>query len=193
MEDRRIQKTKKNIKNTLMNMLTEKSFEKINVTDICKVANISRITFYSHYNDKYALVEEIFEDFVSISKIIFYKKQLENNIHNDSVKSYCNILDTIFDLFDRYPSFFSCISPDKNPYLSLQLYDYVLKTVELHTKEESHTHILRYSPRQITAFLCFGLAGFINESQNEGMDKEVIKQQTKQLLMDTVRSNVIIK
>lgn len=193
MENKRIHKTKLTLKQTLIDMLNEKPFEKINVTDICTQANISRITFYSHYEDKYHLVNDIMNDYTDIAITMFQKRQTENNPNNESVRSYFNILEVILYLFELYPNFFKNITPEKNPYLALQLYNCVLKTVETHTIEESHKHTLRYSPRQITAFLCYGLAGFINESQNEGIDKETIHKQAKKLLMDTVRSQVIIK
>ena len=193
MSDLRIKKTKSVLKSTLISMLNEKSFEKINVTDICNKANISRITFYSHYNDKFSIIDEIIEEYTAIAKIIFQKKQIENNKKNNSVQSYCNILDTILELFEKYPNFFQNITPDKNPYLSLILYNRVLKTVELHTIEESHTHKLKYTPRQITGFLCYGLAGFINESENENINKDKIREQAKRILTDTVRSSVIIE
>ena len=59
MEDRRIIKTKKNLKATLIGMMSEIAFEQISITELCKRAEISRITFYSHYSDKYALVDDI--------------------------------------------------------------------------------------------------------------------------------------
>ena len=62
MEDRRIIKTKKNLKATLIGMMSEIAFEQISITELCKRAEISRITFYSHYSDKYALVDDIFND-----------------------------------------------------------------------------------------------------------------------------------
>ena len=66
MEDKRIRKTKKNLKSTLIKMLSELSFSQISITELCKRADTSRITFYSHYSDKYALVDEIFEDMLEI-------------------------------------------------------------------------------------------------------------------------------
>lgn len=52
MEDKRITKTKRNIKATLTALLQEMPFEKISVAEICRRGDISRITFYAHYEDK---------------------------------------------------------------------------------------------------------------------------------------------
>src|SRR5215471_19034110 len=38
--------------------LSERAFEEITVTDICERAMVHRTTFYKHYEDKYALLEQ---------------------------------------------------------------------------------------------------------------------------------------
>jgi AcrR family transcriptional regulator len=46
---------------SLTQLLTEKSFESIGVTEICDRAMINRTTFYKHYTDKYDLVQHGFK------------------------------------------------------------------------------------------------------------------------------------
>ena len=75
MEDLRIQKTRKSLKQALIRLLDKKPFEKISVTDICKESNISRITFYTHYDHKYGLVQEIFNDYAEIGRSMYRTKQ----------------------------------------------------------------------------------------------------------------------
>ncbi|KMY32625.1 hypothetical protein ACZ11_11015 [Lysinibacillus xylanilyticus] len=68
--DRRIIRTKNEIKQAFFSLLSEKNFEAITVRDITELANINRGTFYLHYVDKYNLLEqyenEIFEKFNAI-------------------------------------------------------------------------------------------------------------------------------
>ena len=79
MEDRRVIKTKKNLKATLIEMMGEISFEQISITELCKRAEISRITFYAHYSDKYALADDIFSDMLQIGTDIYRTKQEKEN------------------------------------------------------------------------------------------------------------------
>ena len=58
-EDKRIKKTKKILKQTLIDLLENKTFDQITVKELCDKSETSRITFYTHYSDKYDLVEDI--------------------------------------------------------------------------------------------------------------------------------------
>lgn len=57
--DQRIQRTKAAIKKAFFAFRAEKPVEKITVTELTKMANINKATFYLHYSDIYALADEI--------------------------------------------------------------------------------------------------------------------------------------
>lgn len=63
--DRRIKYTKNIIKETLFNLLEEKEINKISVTEICRIADINRATFYRYYLDVFDLLKQIQDEFVS--------------------------------------------------------------------------------------------------------------------------------
>ncbi|MFD2880770.1 TetR/AcrR family transcriptional regulator [Paenibacillus rhizoplanae] len=50
------------IKESLLKLLTERSINKVTVTDICREANINRNTFYSHYASQFELLSTIEND-----------------------------------------------------------------------------------------------------------------------------------
>ena len=81
--------------------------------------------------------------------------------------SYCNILDAIMELYYSHFDFFHYTAPDKNPYLAFAFYSIVLETVEKHTKRMERQSRLKYSPKRIAGFLCYGIIGFINEGHAE--------------------------
>ena len=55
--DIRIEKTEKAIKNTFLELRAKKPLEKITVKELCALACINKSTFYSHYEDIFALSE----------------------------------------------------------------------------------------------------------------------------------------
>lgn len=62
--DLRIVKSKVIIKESLLKLLLLKEIENITVSDIVLEAQISRVTFYNHYDNKNDLIEELINDIV---------------------------------------------------------------------------------------------------------------------------------
>jgi AcrR family transcriptional regulator len=58
IQDRRIRKTKKILRDTLIELMHEKNLEKITVKDLTERADLNRGTFYLHYSDIYDLLEK---------------------------------------------------------------------------------------------------------------------------------------
>ena len=191
MEDKRIAKTKKNLKNAMIMMLGEKDFEHITITELCRAAEISRITFYSHYSDKYALLDEIFDDMLKLGTEDYYRRQRENNPTGRLAAGYVNMLDAILQLYSDRFDFFRHTDPEKNPYLASRLYSIVLETVEQHTLHVKKRMRLKYSPRKIAGFVCFGMFGFVNESREENTPMDELLPQARVLLTDLIRSGIL--
>ena len=193
MEDRRIAKTKRELKRALISLLADKPFEKITVTELCAAANTGRITFYAHYSDKYELVDELCRDFQEQAAEDYARLQRENNPRNEPVASYCNLLDAIMNLYYDRIDFFSHTHPEESPYLYFSVYRYILRTVEAHT--EHRTGVLRplYSTGQLTSFLCNGLWGFINTCHREKCPLEEVRAKTKALLRRVLESGILLE
>ncbi len=58
-QDLRVIKTRKNIKESFIRLLEDKSFSSVTVQNILDEALINRTTFYRHYDSKYDLAEEL--------------------------------------------------------------------------------------------------------------------------------------
>lgn len=58
-------RSKRLIRQTFMELLKEKDLEKITVTDIIKRADINRGTFYAHYQDVRAVIEQIENEIIA--------------------------------------------------------------------------------------------------------------------------------
>ena len=191
MEDRRITKTKRSLKSAMIGLLDKKDFEHISITELCRQAEVSRITFYSHYNDKYNLMDEIFDDMRHIGTADYYRRQKENNPSGKMATGYVNMLDAILELYyDRF-DFFQHTNPEKNPYLASRLYSIILETVEMHTMHVKKRLPLKYSPKKIAGFVCFGMLGFVNESHEENTPLEDIRQEARVLLKELIKSGIL--
>ena len=55
--DPRVRRTRRLLQQALTELMAEKSFQTITVQDIAERATVNRVTFYAHFEDKYALLE----------------------------------------------------------------------------------------------------------------------------------------
>ena len=71
MTDIRILKTHQAIENAMSDLLKEKSFDHITTTELVKRAGISRSSFYTHYQDKYEMIDKYQSGFFTNIASIF--------------------------------------------------------------------------------------------------------------------------
>lgn len=78
-QDLRVIKTKNLLYQTLIELMKDKTFEEIKVSDICSKAMVNRSTFYAHYEDKY----ELLLDFINNLKeeLVIELNKNENNLN----------------------------------------------------------------------------------------------------------------
>ena len=65
---RRVMMTKRLIKDSLIELLEEKSIQNITITEICSRADINRSTFYAYYDSPYDLMTAIKIDIIEDTK-----------------------------------------------------------------------------------------------------------------------------
>ncbi len=63
LRERRMQKL---LREALIALIEERGFEALTIGELTERALVSRATFYRHYQDKYDLVEQIFEEAMSV-------------------------------------------------------------------------------------------------------------------------------
>lgn len=83
--------TRNALAQALQDLMDEKPFERISVTDICERCGMNRKSFYYHFRDKYDLVNWIFDrDFIKL-----IRSDLEDVSVSDQLKSirvFCDYL-----------------------------------------------------------------------------------------------------
>lgn len=67
--DRRTLITKGMIKDALLELLQNTSYEKITVTALCKQSEITRATFYLHYNNIDNVLDELLDDALRLTEL----------------------------------------------------------------------------------------------------------------------------
>ncbi|MBQ2887102.1 MAG: TetR/AcrR family transcriptional regulator C-terminal domain-containing protein [Alphaproteobacteria bacterium] len=75
-------RSRKAIRQAFLELLKEKTFEKITVTDIVKRADINRSTFYAHYPDVMGLIEEIQNEVLDYTYKMLKEMSFQNFFEN---------------------------------------------------------------------------------------------------------------
>ena len=129
--DLRIIKTNNILYESLVNLLEEKTFEEIKVSDICQKALINRSTFYSHFNDKYelfmSLINNLKQELEADLKLIE-----ENNLKNYYLKMIEVFLNHIEGKENIYRSI---LINNRNSIIMDMIYDTITDDVNLKIKE----------------------------------------------------------
>ena len=60
--DRRVRKTKRQLRLALMKLMADKSIKDISVRELAAIADINRGTFYIHYKDVYDLLSMLLSE-----------------------------------------------------------------------------------------------------------------------------------
>lgn len=71
-------RSKTMIRQAFLELLQEKPYEKITVTDIAQRADLNRSTFYAHYPDVQGLIEEIEEEIINRSMQLLSEVTCQN-------------------------------------------------------------------------------------------------------------------
>jgi AcrR family transcriptional regulator len=134
--DRRAIRTKKMIRNALSELIEEKGFNNISITDLTTRADINRGTFYLHYIDKFDLLEqienELIQEFQQRAKTENFEKISEiASIHNiEAMSKPIPFMIKIFECIQENSVFIKAIlGPNGDPKFQHKI------------KELIHTHV----------------------------------------------------
>ena len=117
--DERVIKTKKLIKIALSELIQEKGFDHVTITDLTQRANINRGTFYLHYQDKYDLLEKF-----------------ENEVLDDINTNAENFIKSIKDIDFLGEDFSNEIKPFINKVFTYIKENYIIMKVILGPKSD---------------------------------------------------------
>ena len=152
--DLRIVKTKKILFNSLLNLMKIKNFEKIKISDICEESLVNRSTFYAHYDDKYELLIDLFEE-----RKLSLLKVFEDNENKAFSKEYLmELLSILIDHIEENKEIYSAIlANNRNGILIDFLIDAIEKDVSEKLKGNSEIMISNLPLDIIVKFYAGGL------------------------------------
>ena len=151
-KDLRVVRTKKFLYEGLVQLLKERPFEEIKVSDICECALINRSTFYAHYSDKYDLLDSFIKDIkLSLAKELEQNKNISN-----SREYYLEMLQIFLKHVESKKSFYSAIMVNnQNSVVTDLIYDTLNDDITRRLEDEEKI-IYKNVPSDIVAKFYLG-------------------------------------
>jgi len=98
-ENRKVKYTKMVIRESLFKLLKAKQLNQITVKELCKLADINRGTFYSHYMDLFDLVQKLEEALIEDMKAVI---KFENIGQDNQLEMFVDIFSHIKNNIEEY-------------------------------------------------------------------------------------------
>ena len=164
-EYRSAARSRKMIRQAFFEILKEKSFEKITVTDIVKRADVNRSTFYAHYPDVMGVVEEIQEE------ILEYTQNFMDNINfKDFYENPKPYLQSIVKLVAENNELYRLLMTSSMATKQLDKLKYIIIERTLETLEGTNRFESRFELEFATRFFMGGVVDVYTQWLNGVID-----------------------
>lgn len=160
-EDIRKTRTRRSLKKALSQLLTKKSIEQLSVIDICEVAEINRVTFYSHYKDKYELLYDLLTDLINFIEEAS-ANYLDKNRTDDPIRDYANTMShAVYKICFENRKVLQSIGKQENSIFMKMLEDIIIKNGLKKFVNLDKKLTLKYPPEFILKFIIGGFSHLI--------------------------------
>ncbi|MGM9950075.1 MAG: TetR/AcrR family transcriptional regulator [Lysinibacillus sp.] len=176
-QDRRIIRTKREIKEAFISLLEEKSFDSITVRDLTERANINRGTFYLHYLDKFDLLEKCEEEVFSNILSIFNAAAVIDILQGQDMASRLPFFTKVFEYLQEEAAFMKVIlGPNGDPSFQEKVRQVFIKNIHDNILSEFDMASIEAPIDLFTTYISSAHLGVIQYWLNSGM-----KQSPKEL------------
>ena len=107
--DRRTRRTQAALQHAMITLLGRKPLNEISITELTRLADVNRATFYAHYTNVYDLFKHIEEDFMRTCKAM-----IQRHSHEIARNDYAPLIEEIFTFFDEHEHLFSIFVDTEN-------------------------------------------------------------------------------
>lgn len=190
-EDKRIVKTKRELKRALVQLLKTKPFEQISVKEICESSSTSRITFYTHYRDKYDLLNGVFKDFTDRVKESCAEHSDCGEDRADVAAFLKKLLHGVVGCVYENSFLLDVIDSEKNSYLSFAFKCYVTEVIDQVLDMLSQKFQCKYTSAEASAFVRGGFVSLFSVAVRSGNSPKELEEKVGKLVEDLVGSDIL--
>ena len=187
-EDRRVRRSRRLLKESLLELMQEKQFSEITIRDVTDHADMNRATFYLHYTDTAKLLQSVTEDLLEGAQKLIDSHIQETVADRTTRPIFEPILDFGVEHWDI------CTVLRENNAAS-HFSEYLHQLIQKNGGEIVRAWFHPKDDRQLSYLLGFvtsGLIGLIEEWFENGMDLSKVELlTTAELLVDGATSKLL--
>jgi AcrR family transcriptional regulator len=180
--DLRIRNTKKRLRTTIAQLMSEKPIQNITVAELCAKAEINRSTFYAHYSDIYDLQQKLEQEIYAEFQATLAQVDLEGSSSPDNVPIF---MVTMFGFLKRNADMCAVfLGPHSDRKFVMNLLDIAKETTidqygRAYKKASAHQLELFYT------FIAYGCIGLLEYWMKNGFSEPVeeMARLTNQMIM----------
>ena len=173
--DPRIKRTRQLLQQALIDLMAEKSFQAITVQDIAERATVNRVTFYAHFEDKYALLEYAIREMI--------KQQLHRQVPEDAPFSRENLARLILTICEfvgemghRCPPPHGQLEPLMEKQIKAELYETLHRWLEGLPRGKANGQATVEQTAMVTSWAIYGAAVQWSQQEQRKTAKDFIEQ-----------------
>lgn len=163
-QDRRVKRTKMMMQDALMELMDEKPFSEITAKDVTARADLNRATFYLHYANVFALLDEMENEVVE--KFAQMLEQAE--IRQDEAWEY-PIIGHICDYIAENPKLCRCLLlQSRSDRLARKLTE-IMKQISRKVRQDWGADAVSPETEYIHQFIAYGAIGMVKQWLEDGL------------------------
>lgn len=170
--EKRVNRTKRLIRDTLTELIEEKGFEGVTVRDLTERAKINRGTFYLHHRDKYDLLEQSEDEVIKgIVQLVHEISPIEAVAYTSQNEPF-PIIQKLFEYFQENANFMKVIlGPKGDPAFQVKLRELITETFLNKMAKEINSEEMMVPVEFLTTYVSAAHVGVIQHWLETGMEK----------------------
>ncbi|KXB36886.1 TetR/AcrR family transcriptional regulator [Aerococcus christensenii] len=189
--------TKEKIKNAFCQLLIDKGMDALTVSDISRLADINRGTFYLHYVDKYDLLKKLEDNIIEDLEVILLDEDQLSNTTEPTLFPYQSVYNALTYVKNDFPFIHALASPNGDPMFVTRFKQVLILVFE--KKIRSFPNIWQYENTLPSDYaqeiLISGIMGIIQLWIKKGGEEPIeqiaqIITKTRHLSADDIAKNI---
>lgn len=194
-EDVRITRSKRDLRNAFFELVKTRSFDKITVTDICRIATINKMTFYKHYQDKYDLLDDCVRSVAeNVYNACVPDDDIDGRIAHNPVEFFAELLSSVMEECHKRREVVISLVYGNNSPLRFVVESCCMKILKQLFERLTKIYEFKYPVPMIITFMTGGFINVIaDELKSNDYSAEEFNAYSRTFFADLIGGGMILK